>query len=76
MNTGLVESWNGNPLDMGPLYPFVGMEIPLFLVCFLLWIVYTVWQIESERRAYRMEIQELSKEDNLNRTIESNRERL
>ena len=76
MNTGLVESWNGNPLDMGPLYPFVGTEIPLFLVCFAFWIVYTVWQMKSERRAYRMEVQELSKEKTLDRTIESNRERL
>ena len=76
MNTGMVESWNGNPLDLGPLYPFVGMEIPVFLVSFIFWILYTVWQMKSEHRVYRMEVQVLSKEDNLNRTIESNRERL
>ena len=76
MNTGMVESWNGNPLDLGPLYPFVGMEIPVFLVSFIFWILYTVWQMKSEHRVYRMEEQELSRDDNLNRTIESNRERL
>ena len=76
MNTGMVESWNGNPLDLGPLYPFVGMEIPIFLVSFIFWILYTVWQMKSEHRMYRMEMQVLSKEDKLNRTIESNRDRL
>jgi hypothetical protein len=74
MNTGLVESWNGNPVETGPLYPFVGWEIPLFLLCFALWVGYTIWQMAFERRVYRMEEENLAEGDNLDRTLKSDPE--
>ena len=70
MNTSLVESWSGNPADMGPLYPFVGFEVPFFLVCVLFWVGYTVWQMKFERRTYEIEEQDLAQGDHLSRVIE------
>ena len=56
---------------MGPLYPFVGYEVPFFLLCVLLWVGYTVWQMKFERRSYKDEEEALAQGDNLSRTIES-----
>ena len=59
MKTGLIDSWTNNPLDVGPLYPFVGWEMALFVVCLILWIVYTIWQIRFERNHFEREDQEI-----------------
>ena len=74
MKTSMVESWTGNPADMGPLYPFVGNEVPFFLLCVLFWIVYTLWQMKFERRTYEGEERDLAEGDHLSRIIESNQE--
>lgn len=71
MKMSMVESWTGNPAEMGPLYPFVGYEVPLFLLCVALWIGYTVWQMKVERCTYEDEEEDLAQGDNLARTIES-----
>jgi hypothetical protein len=73
MKTGLVESWAKNPSEMGPLYPFVGLEIPLFLICFVVWVLYTVWQMKFELSNHAREREDLSQEDRLLKTIEDNR---
>ncbi len=48
MQTGLVPSWNVDPMELGPLYPFVGSEMILFVVCVALWVAFTVWQMRFE----------------------------
>lgn len=48
MQTGPITTWHVNPLDLGPLYPFVGFELALVVVCAVFWIAYTVWQIKFE----------------------------
>ena len=62
MKTGKITSWAGNPLDIGPLYPFVGWEMPLFLLCFALWVAYTVWQLKFEGATYSAELEEDSED--------------
>ena len=74
MSTGLIESWTGNPLEVGPLYPFVGYEVHLFVVCFILWVVYTIWQMRFEAENYSDEVTELRAGDRQQRTVEKNRE--
>ena len=76
MRTGLVESWGGNPLDMGPIYPFVGAEGLLFVVCVVLWIVYMVWQMRFECSSYREEMETLGQDDNLIQTVRNNQKNL
>ena len=63
MRTGLIENWTGNPAEIGPMYPFVGFEMPVVLVCFILWILYTIWQMRFEYTHYAREEQELRKSD-------------
>jgi len=32
MNTGLISTWAGNPLEIGAMYPFVGWEGGFFVL--------------------------------------------
>ena len=73
MTTGLIESWAANPAEMGPLYPFVSFEAFFFAICFVLWILYTLWQMRFESANYRSENEDLSKGNTLLETIQSNR---
>ena len=61
MRTGLIDNWIGNPADIGPMYPLVDFEVPLFLVCFVLWVLYTVWQMKFEYAHFVKEEKELRK---------------
>ncbi len=70
MRTGLIDTWVGNPADVGPMYPFVGYEVPLFVVCLGLWIAYTFWQIRHERANYRDELDHLVEASHLATAIE------
>ncbi len=76
MRTGLVESWGGNPVDTGPMYPFVGSEVLMFVICFILWVVYTVWQMRFECLNYKKEKENLGQDNNLVKTIENNQQNL
>ena len=73
MQTGLVESWNGNPAELGPLYPFVGAEMILFIVCFALWVTYTIWQMKFEAARYDEEAQVLAESHRPVDTIQEDR---
>lgn len=46
-----VESFT-QPDQVGPMYPFVGWEVFLFIVAVVLWVLWHVWQIRSENREY------------------------
>ncbi len=69
MQTGLIENWLGNPLEIGPMYPFVGLEIALFVVSFALTIVYMIWQLRLEARTYEKEARALASQADLRSTI-------
>ena len=60
MNTGLIESWSSNPIEIGPMYPFVGFEVVLFVISLIVWIAYTLWQMKFERDTYATEMEELA----------------
>ena len=55
MQTPPIENWTGNPTEIGPMYPFVGLEIFLFIACAVGTILYIVWQARFEKRAYDRE---------------------
>lgn len=61
MQTGLIKNWLGNPAEVGPVYPFVGFEVALALTCFILWILYTVWQMKFKCDNYAKEEEVLTK---------------
>lgn len=47
MSTG-IEAWK-NLADIGPIYPFVGSEVMWVIIGLVLWIVWHVLQISSEK---------------------------
>lgn len=48
MKTGLIETRSTNPTDVGPLYPFVGWEEVMFVVCLIAWLGWHVVQLRAE----------------------------
>ena len=51
MSTTQVETWAGADLSqIGPIYPMVGMEFILFVVCVLFWLIFHVMQAGIEKR--------------------------
>ncbi len=48
MSTG-IESWK-NLSEIGPIYPMVGTETVLVIVGLLIWIIWHVLQISSEKK--------------------------
>ena len=49
MSTGNIESWAGTISEIGPVYPFVGTEVILTIVCaiFVLWFLIKQSSIEN-----------------------------
>ena len=69
MSTGSFDSWNGNILDIGPLYPFVGSEMVWFIVCVAFWLVWHALQWLMEEANYRDDMEVLKKGDNMERAL-------
>lgn len=51
MPTG-IESW-ANPADIGPIYPFVGTEVALSIIGFILWIAWHVVTAREENQQWK-----------------------
>ena len=69
MQTGLIENWTENPLEIGPMYPFVGVEMALFAMSFALVVLYMLWQLRHEARTYEQELRTLATEADLRATV-------
>ncbi len=51
MSTTQIETWAGADLSqIGPIYPMVGSEFILFIVCVLFWLGFHFMQAGIERR--------------------------
>lgn len=48
MNSGPIQTWNLNPADVGPLYPFVGWEGVMTVIAVALWLGFHVWHYRKE----------------------------
>ncbi|MGH6754484.1 hypothetical protein [Hypericibacter sp.] len=71
MTTGNFSDWSGNMFDLGPLYPFVGWEVPMAIVGIIFWIGWHVWQIKMENRQLEQEAAMLKQGDNLQKAIQA-----
>lgn len=67
--TGEVESWTQNPIDLGPIYPFVGWEMFMFLVCLAICIALAIWKITSESAHYASQVRQLKESSELERIL-------
>ncbi len=57
-NTAFTD-WNGNILDIGPLYPFVGWEVLMVILLLVFWIWWHFMQVRMENDADRSAAEEL-----------------
>lgn len=60
MSTTQVTSWAVDLSTLGPIYPFVGWEFPLFIAGLVFWIGFHIWQIGSENRTYSEDMEFLT----------------
>ena len=68
--TGNFTDWNGNMVDIGPLYPFVGAEMLMVIVLIAIWIGWHVIQMRAESRDHEEDARLLRQGDNLHRVIQ------
>jgi hypothetical protein len=71
MTNTTFNDWNGNILDIGPIYPFVGWEVLMVIVLIVFWIWWHFMQIRMENDADREAAEELRNGDNLAKALEA-----
>jgi len=71
MNTGNFTSWDGNLMDIGPLYPFVGAEGLMVVIGVIIWVGWHILQIRAESRQLEEEAVNLRKPGNLQKAVEA-----
>lgn len=71
MSTGNFENWDGNILDLGPIYPFVGWEVFMVVLCVIFWVGWHVWQIKMENKGLDDEVRRLRQGGNLQQAVNS-----
>lgn len=71
MSTGNFANWDGNLLDLGPIYPFVGWEGTMAVIGFIFWIGWHILQIRAENRQQADEAAQLRQPGNLQKAVEA-----
>ena len=62
MATTMVESWGVDLATIGPIYPFVGWEVPMVIVCFIFWIGWHYLQMRMENQTLEEEARRLAQQ--------------
>ena len=71
MNTGNIANWDGNLLDIGPIYPFVGWEGTMVVIALIFWIGWHIVQIRTENRQLDEDAAKLRQSGNLTKAVEA-----
>jgi len=71
MQTGNITDWSGNMFDIGPIYPFVGWEVPMAILLAIFWIGWHYLQIRMENRRHETEALNLRQGDNLQKALQA-----
>jgi len=69
MSTGNFENWAGTITDIGPIYPFVGSEVFMFILGLVFWIWWHVVQTKRESKTYEEEVKRFGDADALTKII-------
>jgi hypothetical protein len=67
-----IESWNINPLDVGPIYPFVGWEIVMTAAGAAFCTLFMVWKLRTENAKYAAAAQRLRNSNELQAALKTN----
>ena len=73
MNTGMVSNWDGTMFDIGPIYPFVGWEVPMVILGFIFWIGWHYLQMRMENGQLDQEARKLRQGGDLQKLLQSER---
>ena len=73
MNTGMVSNWDGTMFDIGPIYPFVGWEVPMVILGFIFWIGWHYLQMRMENGQLDDEARKLRQGGYLQKLLQSER---
>jgi hypothetical protein len=64
-------NWDSNIVDIGPIYPFVGWEVLMVILCLVFWIGWHILQIKMENDQLDKEAQNLRHAANLKKALDS-----
>ena len=73
MSTTEVTSWAVDLSTVGPIYPFVGTEMLWFVLGMAFWIGWHIWQIRSENRTFKEDMQRLRTPGDIESALEGHR---
>ena len=68
-STGPIKSWNVHPIDVGPIYPFVGWETLMLTACVAFCLFFIVWKFLMENAQYAAKVRQLREADALNKAV-------
>ncbi len=70
-NSTTIETWQTNPADIGPLYPYVGTELLLCALCAIFFVGFLIWKFKTENKIYNRQSEALREcsVDNFSPTI-------
>lgn len=71
--TGPIESWNVNPIDVGPIYPFAGWETLMFTACVAFCLFFIVWKFLTENAQYASKVRQLRETNALHQAVTNHR---
>jgi hypothetical protein len=69
MSTGNIANWDGNLMELGPLYPFVGWEGLMVVLAVIFWIGWHVLQIRAENKRYEEQARALRQSGALQKAL-------
>ena len=69
MSTGNVTSWDGNVTEIGPLYPFVGLEGLMVILAIIFWVGWHIIQVKAENKKYEEQVRALRQAGALERAL-------
>ena len=70
-STGLVNDWNVDPSQLGPIYPFVGSEGVLFVLCLAFCATFMIWKLVTENAKYDKRAGDLRQSNKLSEALDS-----
>ena len=69
-STGPVESWVADPSGLGPIYPLVGWEMLMYLLCVAFCVGFMIWKFSTESSHYRDRVVRLREGDELAKAMD------
>jgi hypothetical protein len=64
-----LDAWPADPLTLGPIYPWIGLEWIMVLVAVVAWIAWHMWQGRFEDETYAREEKDLTQPGRLDRVM-------